>query len=125
VTTYLLEPPRADPWSALGDPSRREIVRLLAGRPAAVSELARALPISRPAVSQHLKVLKDAGLVAVRPQGTRRIYQVDPAGLASLRAELEGFWGAALANFVQLAEHHVQAAEHHVQPAEQPKETHR
>jgi DNA-binding transcriptional ArsR family regulator len=90
----------------MGDASRRRLLRLLAGGPSSVAELARLLPISRPAVSQHLKVLKDAGLVTDRPQGTRRIYQVDPAGLGSLRAELEGFWGAALANFAQLTEQH-------------------
>ena len=101
MTTYAV-----DPWTAIGDPSRRRIVRLLAAAPRSVAELARVLPISRPAVSQHLKVLKDAGLVTDRPQGTRRIYQVDPAGLAELRAELEGFWGAALANFAQLIEQH-------------------
>jgi DNA-binding transcriptional ArsR family regulator len=96
----------ADPWVAMGDPSRRRIVRLLAQAPASVTDLAQCLPISRPAVSQHLKILKDAGLVTDRPQGTRRIYQMDPAGLAELRAELEGFWGAALANFAQLTEQH-------------------
>jgi DNA-binding transcriptional ArsR family regulator len=95
-----------DPWAALGDPSRRRILRLLASRPASVTDLAAGLPISRPAVSQHLKVLKDCGLVVVRPQGTRRIYQMDPAGLAALRAELDSFWGAALTNFAQLAAHH-------------------
>jgi len=90
----------------MGDPSRRRIVRLLAAGPSSVAELAALLPISRPAVSQHLKLLRDAGLVVVRPQGTRRIYQVDPEGLAALRAELDGFWGAALANFVTLTEQH-------------------
>lgn len=90
----------------MGDPSRRRIVRLLAGGPSSVAELAALLPISRPAVSQHLKLLRDAGLVVVRPQGTRRIYQVDPEGLAALRAELDGFWGSALANFVTLTEQH-------------------
>jgi DNA-binding transcriptional ArsR family regulator len=101
-----------DPWAALGDPSRRRIVRLLAVSPRSVVELARELPISRPAVSQHLKILKDAGLVVVRPQGTRRIYQVDPAGLQALRAELDSFWGAALSNFVQLTEHHRDTTHH-------------
>ena len=95
-----------DPWAALGDPSRRSILRLLASRPASVAELAQGLPISRPAVSQHLKILKDCGLVTVQPQGTRRIYRADPAGLAALRAELDSFWGSALANFAQLAEQH-------------------
>lgn len=104
---------RADPWAALGDPSRRRIVRLLAQGPASVTELARQLPISRPAVSQHLKVLKEAGLVDVRPQGTRRIYEVDPTGLSALRAELETFWGAALTNFARVVDHHTSA--HHRQ----------
>ena len=71
----------------------------LARRPCAVGELARELPVSRPAVSQHLKVLKDAGLVTDRPDGNRRIYQVDPDGLRSLRADLDEFWSSALAGF--------------------------
>jgi DNA-binding transcriptional ArsR family regulator len=83
----------------LGDSSRRRIVARLSAGPCSVSQLALVLPISRPAVSQHLKVLKDAGLVTVRPEGTRRIYQVDPAGLQALRTELEGFWDQALTNF--------------------------
>jgi DNA-binding transcriptional ArsR family regulator len=107
VTTYgIAEAQRTDPWAALGDPSRRRIVRLLAQGPASVTELAQQLPISRPAVSQHLKVLKEAGLVDARPQGTRRIYEVDPTGLRALRAELEGFWGAALTNFAQVVDQH-------------------
>ncbi|NNM44464.1 winged helix-turn-helix transcriptional regulator [Knoellia sp. DB2414S] len=101
----------ADPWVAMGDPSRRRIVRLLAAGPSSVAELADVLPISRPAVSQHLKVLKAAGLVDVRPQGTRRIYQVDPAGLQALRAELDGFWGQAMANFVELTNRHTKENE--------------
>lgn len=86
-------------WTALGDPTRKAIFELLADRPQAVGELARELPISRPAVSQHLRVLKDAGLVVDRPVGTRRIYRVDPDGLAVLRADLERFWGKALAAY--------------------------
>lgn len=93
-----------DGWTALGDPSRRQILRRLAERPQSVTEIARGLPISRPAVSQHLRVLKQARLVQVRPEGTRRIYQVDPEGLAALREELDGFWGKALENFKQIAE---------------------
>jgi DNA-binding transcriptional ArsR family regulator len=88
-----------DAWTALGDPPRRAIFERLADRPRAVGELADELPVSRPAVSQHLKVLKDARLVVVRPAGTRRIYHVDPAGLSALRAELERFWGQALAGY--------------------------
>ncbi len=87
---------QTDPWSALGDPTRKAIFELLADRPRPVGELAKELPISRPAVSQHLRVLKDAGLVLDLPAGTRRIYRVDPDGLASLRAELDRFWGKAL-----------------------------
>jgi DNA-binding transcriptional ArsR family regulator len=81
---------------ALGDPTRRVIFERVAERPSAVVDLARDLPVSRPAVSQHLKVLKDAGLVTARPEGNRRVYQVDPEGLAELRAYLEQFWGKAL-----------------------------
>ena len=101
VTTYAV-----DPWTALGDSSRRQIVKRLSVGPSSVSQLALVLPISRPAVSQHLKVLKAAGLVTVRPEGTRRIYQVDPAGLQALRTELEGFWSQALTNFSHAVEKH-------------------
>jgi DNA-binding transcriptional ArsR family regulator len=83
-------------WTALGDPTRRAIFERLADRPRAVGELALELPVSRPAVSQHLKVLKDAGLVVDRRAGTRRIYQLDPHGIGALRADLEGFWNKAL-----------------------------
>ncbi|WP_167761760.1 metalloregulator ArsR/SmtB family transcription factor [Blastococcus sp. CT_GayMR19] len=89
----------ADAWSALGDPSRRAIVECLAERPRAVGELAEALPISRPAVSQHLKVLKDAGLVAERVAGTRRIYRLNPAGVAAMRDQLDTYWNRALTGF--------------------------
>lgn len=99
MTTYAV-----DGWTALGDPTRRGIFRRLAERPRSVAELAGELPISRPAVSQHLRVLKQARLVQVRPEGTRRIYQADPDGLAALRTELDGFWGTALATFKQIAE---------------------
>jgi DNA-binding transcriptional ArsR family regulator len=85
--------------AALGDPTRRAIFEHLADRPRAVGELARELPVSRPAVSQHLKVLKDAGLVIDRPAGNRRIYQLDPAGVGALRAYLDQFWNKALAEF--------------------------
>jgi DNA-binding transcriptional ArsR family regulator len=94
----------ADQWSALGDRTRRAIFSRLARRPCAVGELARELPVSRPAVSQHLKVLKDAGLVTDRPDGNRRIYQVDPDGLQALRAELDQFWSSALAAFKEIVE---------------------
>jgi DNA-binding transcriptional ArsR family regulator len=83
----------------LGDPTRRAIIASLAERPRAVGELAAALPISRPAVSQHLKVLKDAGLVAERVAGTRRIYRLNPAGVAAMRDQLDTYWNRALAGF--------------------------
>ena len=85
-----------DGWGALGDPTRRSIVLQLAERPQAVGELAATLPVSRPAVSQHLKVLKDAGLVAEHAEGTRRIYQLNEAGLSALRDQLDTFWNRAL-----------------------------
>ena len=95
---------QADGWTALGDPTRRAIFARLAERPRPVGELARELPVSRPAVSQHLRVLKEAGLVIDRPDGNRRIYRVDPDGLAALRADLERFWNQALANFKAIVE---------------------
>ena len=85
--------------TALGDPTRRAIFERLAERPQAVGELASELPVSRPAVSQHLKVLKDAGLVIDRKVGTRRLYQVDPQALADLRAYFDAYWDQALAAF--------------------------
>jgi DNA-binding transcriptional ArsR family regulator len=93
-----------DAWAALGDPTRKAIFELLVDRPRAVVELAGELPVSRPAVSQHLRVLKQAGLVSDQPAGTRRIYRVDPDGLASLRADLERFWGKTLAAYKEAAE---------------------
>jgi DNA-binding transcriptional ArsR family regulator len=89
---------------ALGDPTRRAIFERLARGPTAVGELANALPVSRPAVSQHLKVLKQAGLVVDRPQGTRRLYQLDPHGVGALRAYFDGFWNQALTNFKTVVE---------------------
>jgi DNA-binding transcriptional ArsR family regulator len=91
-------------WHALGDPTRRAIFERLAERPRAVSELANELPVSRPAVSQHLKVLKDAGLVVGRPAGNRRIYQLNPDGVGALRAQLDRFWNQALATYKQVVE---------------------
>jgi DNA-binding transcriptional ArsR family regulator len=85
--------------SALGDPTRRAIFERLAAGPRAVGELADEFPISRPAVSQHLKVLKDAGLVIDRRAGTRRLYQLDPHGVGALRAYFDTFWNQALAAF--------------------------
>jgi DNA-binding transcriptional ArsR family regulator len=95
---------QAEALAALADPTRRAIFERLADRPRAVGELAGALPVSRPAVSQHLKVLKEAGLVASVPSGTRRVYRVDPDGLAALRAYLDGFWNRALLAFKDAAE---------------------
>jgi DNA-binding transcriptional ArsR family regulator len=90
---------QVDGWTALGDRTRRSIFTRLAARPCAVAELARGLPVSRPAVSQHLKVLKDAGLVVDQRAGNRRIYRVNPDGLRQLRAELDQFWNSALAAY--------------------------
>jgi len=90
--------------TALGDPTRQAILDLLLEGPHPVGELAALLPVSRPAVSQHLKVLKEVGLVVDSQVGTRRIYRVDPAGLAPLRAYLERFWAKNLVAFVDYAE---------------------
>ena len=94
----------ANGWHALGDPTRRAIFERLADRPRAVGELAGELPVSRPAVSQHLKVLKDAGLVVDRAAGNRRIYQLNPDGVGALRAQLESFWTKSLAAYKQVVE---------------------
>jgi DNA-binding transcriptional ArsR family regulator len=90
--------------TALGDPTRRAIFERLAEHPRAVGELAVGLPVTRPAVSQHLKVLKDAGLVLDERAGTRRIYRVDPTGIDALRAYLDRFWNRALASFKSAVE---------------------
>ncbi len=90
---------RVDGLTALGDPTRRAIFERLADGPRAVGDLARELPVSRPAVSQHLKVLKEAGLVIDRRAGNRRIYQLDPDGVGDLRAYLDRFWSRSLAAF--------------------------
>jgi DNA-binding transcriptional ArsR family regulator len=105
VPTY-----QSDVWIALGDPTRKAIFELLLDGPRAVVELAGELPVSRPAVSQHLRVLKDAGLVIDQPIGTRRIYRVDPDGLAALRADLDLFWGKALAAYKTTVEHPTEEA---------------
>jgi DNA-binding transcriptional ArsR family regulator len=88
----------------LGDPTRRAIFERLAQRPRSVGELADELPVSRPAVSQHLRALKDAGLVTDRARGTRRIYQLSPDGIAGLHAYLDRIWGSALASFAGTVE---------------------
>jgi DNA-binding transcriptional ArsR family regulator len=89
---------------ALGDPTRRAIFEQLRRGPRAVGEIASELPVSRPAVSQHLRVLKDAGLVTERREGTRRLYRLDPDGLGELREYFDGFWTEALAGFKAAAE---------------------
>ena len=93
MTTYQ------DGFSALADPTRREIFELLARRPRPVGELAEGLPVSRPAVSQHLKVLRDAGLVTDTRDGSRRLYRVNPQGVAGMREYLDRFWSDALGAF--------------------------
>ena len=92
--------------TALADPTRRAIFERLAAGPRAVGEIAAGLPVSRPAVSQHLRVLKESGLVTDRAAGRRRLYQLNPEGLAALRAYLDRFWDEALLAFKQTAEQH-------------------
>ena len=91
-------------FTALSDATRRQVFERLAGGPRAVGELAEGLPVSRPAVSQHLKVLKGAGLVTDRAEGTRRVYQIDPHGLSQVRAWFDRFWDTALDAFAAEAE---------------------
>jgi DNA-binding transcriptional ArsR family regulator len=97
-----------DGWSVLADGTRRAIVSRLAGGPQAVGQLAAELPVSRSAVSQHLKVLKDAGLVSERAAGTRHLYRLNPAAVAALRDQLDTFWQRALASYVDVAEQAIQ-----------------
>ena len=92
---------------ALGDPTRWQVFERLQLGGLSVGEIARGLPVSRPAVSQHLKILKDAGLVVDHAEGTRRVYRIDPNGLGALRARLDQFWGAALESFAE----HISATE--------------
>ena len=91
-------------FAALGDPTRREIFERVATRAASVGDLARGLPVSRPAVSQHLRVLKEAGLVTETPEGTRRIYRLDPRGIAAMREWLDAHWQASLDAFKEFAD---------------------
>jgi DNA-binding transcriptional ArsR family regulator len=95
-------------FEALGDPTRRAIFELLGEGPRPVGDLARRLPVSRPAVSQHLRVLKDAGLVVDRAAGTRRLYQLNPEGIGAMRAYLDHFWDQALAAFAAVVEKDVE-----------------
>lgn len=92
------------PLDALGDPTRRQLFELLRSGPRSVGDLAAELPVSRPAVSQHLRVLEDAGLVVYTKQGTRRLYELDASGVVTLRQWVDGFWDEALARFKTAAE---------------------
>lgn len=100
---------RQGPFEALGDPTRRKLFEILCRGPQSVGQLAQAVPVSRPAVSQHLRVLKDAGLVADRAVGTRRIYRVTAAGVEDLRSYIESLWDSALAGFASAAEEEAKA----------------
>jgi len=106
VSANLRDMPLAttDPWQALADPTRRQVLTRVAGGPCSVTEIASELPVSRPAVSQHLRVLLDARLVDVRRQGRQRVYQMRPDGLVQLRQELDVLWRSALSSFKDLAE---------------------
>ena len=99
MSAYVL-----DGWAALGDPTRRTVFARLAAAPSAVGELADTMPVSRPAVSQHLKILKNAGLVLDERAGSRRIYRVNPDGLNQMRTELDSFWNDTLTAYKQLVE---------------------
>jgi DNA-binding transcriptional ArsR family regulator len=94
----------SDQMAALSDPTRRQVFQMLAAGPSSVAEIAQRLPVSRPAVSQHLRVLKDARLVTLRAEGTRHLYQLDPRGVAALRDYLESLWQTALDQFKNEAE---------------------
>jgi len=106
-------------FAALADPTRREVFEHLARGPQAVGDLAQGLPVSRPAVSQHLKVLKEAGLVIDRPDGARRVYQIDPKGLGQIRAWLDRFWDEALDAFKAEVE---RAADADSEPRDKPQD---
>jgi DNA-binding transcriptional ArsR family regulator len=101
---------RLEGLTALADPTRRAIFERLADEPRAVGEIARELPVSRPAVSQHLKVLKDAGLVVDQRLGNRRMYRIDPDGVGALRAYLDQFWNRSLAAFKAAVEQQAEEA---------------
>lgn len=100
----MVSEPAGDPFEALGDPNRREILRLLSSGNKPVQAIAAAMPISRPAVSRHLRLLKEAGLVAEQAQGTQRIYSLQEQGVLAIQAYLEGIWGEAALRFRLLAE---------------------
>lgn len=99
-----------DKWSVLGDRTRRTIFERVADHAQTVGELAAGLPVSRPAVSQHLRVLRAAGLVVDRPVGNRRIYRIDPEGTAAFRAQLDSFWSRTLSGYKRAAEQSTQEA---------------
>ncbi|HZC26251.1 MAG TPA: metalloregulator ArsR/SmtB family transcription factor [Actinopolymorphaceae bacterium] len=107
---------------ALGDPTRRAIFERLGRGPSAVGELARDLPVSRPAVSQHLKVLKAAGLVVDQAVGTRRVYRLNPEGVAGMQAYFQRFWAHALTAFKAAAEHPHPPAQQHTEQQDQRQE---
>ena len=104
ATVARMLPSKGDPFDALGDPNRRAIVERLRGGDRSVQELADTLPISRPAVSRHLRLLKEAGLVTDRAEGTRRLYRLHDEGVEAVREYLEGVWGEAAARFKLAAE---------------------
>ena len=109
-----------DGWAALGDPTRRTIFARLATAPSAVGELANTLPVSRPAVSQHLKILKTAGLVIDDRAGSRRIYRVNQSGLRQMRAELDTFWNDTLTAYKRAVEQPDPISNEHTNHAHQP-----
>jgi DNA-binding transcriptional ArsR family regulator len=117
-----VKPDHAAQLDALGDPTRRSIFELLTREEHAVGELAEQFPISRPAVSQHLRVLADCGLLTVRREGTRRVYAADPSGIALLRASVERFWRDALGAFKDVAERPPTQPLGTQPPAEPPEE---
>jgi DNA-binding transcriptional ArsR family regulator len=104
MTPDLLDPRMEAIFDAFGDRTRRLIIKKLERGPLPVMEIARQMPVARPAISQHLKVLKDAGLVVDRPVGNRRLYALDPNGLVELREFVESFWVDALTRFTSFAE---------------------
>jgi DNA-binding transcriptional ArsR family regulator len=109
VAVDILDPELAAIFDALGDRTRRLIIKKLELGPLPVVEIARGMPVARPAVSQHLKILKDAGLVVDRPAGNRRLYALDPDGLVELRKFVESFWADALTRFTRFAERGLEA----------------
>jgi DNA-binding transcriptional ArsR family regulator len=111
LTLDLLDPQMEAIFDALGDRTRRRIIKRLEVGPLPVVDIAKDMPVARPAISQHLKILKEAGLVADRPVGNRRLYALDPEGLAELRGFVETFWTDALTRFARYAERGLQAGE--------------